>query len=212
MLLNVVACVSVSGGEIHDAVSAGNVEKVRTLLAADPGLANEKTDKRERPLGLAAVSGNKEIIELLLKAHADKNDGLDIAAEIGNKEVVELLLNSGAELNPTNRPSALLFAVGYGGRPAIVKLLLDRGASAKSKSKSGQTLLHTLVNAAVTSPKERSYAGKSWTVTPEDHEEIARLLLAHGADPRARNERGETPISLAQARGLTKMLAILKGG
>jgi ankyrin repeat protein len=161
-------------------------------------------------LGLAAVSGNTEIIELLLKANANKNDGLDVAAEIGNKEVVELLLNSGAELNPSNRPPAILFAIGYGGRPLTVKLLLDRGGNAKWRSKSGQTLLHILVNGAVTSPKERSYAGKSWTVKPEDYEEIARLLLAHGADPRARNERGETPISQAQAKGLTGILAIIK--
>jgi ankyrin repeat protein len=43
------------------------------------------------------------------------------------------------------------------------------------------------------------------------HAELVRLLLAHGADPAARNEDERTPADLARERGLAAIASLLAG-
>lgn len=69
--------------------------------------------------------------------------------------------------------------------PAMVSLLLNRGARPDARVYYGQTSLHMAVNAAVRGPKGDPYRA------------IARLLLAAGADPNAADENGNTPLMLA---------------
>ena len=53
------------GGEIHDAVQSGDLEKVKALLKGNPGLVSSMDDKGRTPLHVAAFSGRKEVAELL---------------------------------------------------------------------------------------------------------------------------------------------------
>ncbi|MGH9731018.1 MAG: ankyrin repeat domain-containing protein, partial [Candidatus Acidiferrales bacterium] len=40
--------------------------------------------------------------------------------------------------------------------------------------------------------------------------EIARLLLDHGADPNARTDDGQTPLSMAESKGQTEPATLLR--
>ena len=92
--------------EIHEAARAGDVAKVKTLLTANPGLANAKDSQGLRPLFWAAQSGQTAVAELLLANKAEVNAKTDqgltplhAAAVFGKKAVVEILLARGAEVN-----------------------------------------------------------------------------------------------------------------
>jgi ankyrin repeat protein len=100
------ACVELS--EISQAADDGKVEKVKTLLKADPRLVFDKDKYDTTPLHYAA---NREVAEALLAAGADVNarnkygdTPLHFAATRGRKEVVQFLLEKGAEVNVKNRP------------------------------------------------------------------------------------------------------------
>ena len=41
------------------------------------------------------------------------------------------------------------------------------------------------------------------------HVEVARILLAHGADANAKNMNGLTPVHLASQNGLTQLMRVL---
>lgn len=60
-------------GDIHDATAAGDVEKVKSLLAVDSGLVNAKDKDGETPLHWAAVKNHKDVAVPLLANKADVN-------------------------------------------------------------------------------------------------------------------------------------------
>jgi ankyrin repeat protein len=86
-------------GEIHDAAQAGDVAKVKSLLAGNPDLVNAKDEDGATPLHLAM---SKDVAELLLANKADVNakdnigyTPLHVAVVKNYKEVAELLRQHG---------------------------------------------------------------------------------------------------------------------
>jgi ankyrin repeat protein len=87
---------------IHHAVLARDAGNVKAILAEKPELAKAKDKYAVTPLHSAVVTGDKEIVELLLakraRVNARNNIGstpLQIAAHKGYTEVVECLLKNG---------------------------------------------------------------------------------------------------------------------
>src|ERR1035438_1330754 len=84
------------GADLHDAVTAGDVEQVRALLAAGAD-ANTRDALGAAPLHDAAWTGNREIAALLIAHRADVNahhleagsTPLQFAAIKDNREVAE---------------------------------------------------------------------------------------------------------------------------
>jgi len=77
LCLSMAACelpgMAQSGG-IHKATKTGDAEKVKSLLAENPNLINTKDKLRGfTPLHTAAIAGQYETAEILLKAGADPN-------------------------------------------------------------------------------------------------------------------------------------------
>jgi ankyrin repeat protein len=97
----------VFGGEIHDAATKGDLNKVKTLLKGKPSLLSSRDDKTGRTaLHLASYYNRKSVVEFLLANKADvnakANDGrtpLHDAVLLGGKAVVELLLANKANVN-----------------------------------------------------------------------------------------------------------------
>lgn len=81
----------------------GDVGRVRSELAADPGLARARGIHELPTLYFAAIGCQLEVAELLLQAGAEVNDRSDAAAPIhgavmgGSADLVRLLLNHGAD-------------------------------------------------------------------------------------------------------------------
>jgi len=59
--------------ELFSAVSSGNAERVRELLASNPAAARMKDDEGATALHLATLNGQREIAGLLLQNGADIN-------------------------------------------------------------------------------------------------------------------------------------------
>jgi hypothetical protein len=94
--------------DINLACVKRDIDKVRTLLAADPGAVHFQAPCKTRPLSCAAEFGRRDIVALLLAAGADPNaqeaDGYDTfplvaAAKHNDLAMVQMLLEHGANPN-----------------------------------------------------------------------------------------------------------------
>ena len=59
--------------KIHNAAQQGDLSLIKKLLLKYPGLANTRNYKGWTPLHLAAYSGHKEIVDILIKRGAEVN-------------------------------------------------------------------------------------------------------------------------------------------
>ncbi|HEY4361347.1 MAG TPA: ankyrin repeat domain-containing protein [Bryobacteraceae bacterium] len=163
-----------------------------------------------------------ELIEMLLKrgahpnaaltavqfqrAHTDGDGALGVgatpfhrASKAADVPVMKLLLAHGADAKAVmkNGNNALMLAAGLGyrdgnmavptkdrGTPedaiAAIQLCLDQGLNINAPGNNGDTPLHVAING-------------------REGVEVARYLVAHGADIAAKNARGLTPIEAAKA-------------
>ena len=141
------------------------------------------------PLHLAADQGHFEVACMLLRSGADINSRniggntpLHLAAVQGHFEVAQMLLQRGAHVNSQNgggeTPLQLMlqptFLWSEGKRLNLVQLLLNNGAEVNSRDKTDATALH---NASLV-----------------PNLEVPRVLLDHGANVDAEDNRGQTPL------------------
>ncbi|KAG9283575.1 ankyrin repeat and SAM domain-containing protein 6 [Astyanax mexicanus] len=93
--------------DVFSALKLGNAQLVKEILEEDPSQVNLANADGASPLMIAAVSGQQEVVQLLVEKNADvdKQDGvhgwtaLMQATYHGNKDVVKYLLNQGADVN-----------------------------------------------------------------------------------------------------------------
>jgi len=123
------------------AVTIGDEDETRRLLAADPRLAAAaERNSGQRPLHVAAAAGRTALVELFLGHGADPN-ALDIgdnasplhyACERGRLEVVKLLVEAGSDVNwdlDLHQLGPLGWAVAFGTvHVEIAEYLLAHGA------------------------------------------------------------------------------------
>jgi ankyrin repeat protein len=190
------------GTPLMVAARLGNVEVVKALLAhgADPNA--KEASHGQTALMWAAAEAHPDVVRLLLGAHADVGarsstwrqrvmiccqyyegdaDGaamtvkggytaLLFAAQSGDTESVKLLLAAGADIKQTapDGTNALIIAA-HGEHPQTAIFLLGAGADPNVDSP-GYTALHVAAT--------------------EGDLPLVTALLAHGADPNARIQKG----------------------
>ncbi len=181
------------------AAQAGNVVKVRELLAAGPNI--EAADvNRMTPAMLAAQGGHVEAFQALVEAGADLHalafrqvDLLEMAARGGNAAIVRYLLERGLPVNGHWQPTVdALRKIGHesplmqaatNGHVEAVRVLLQAGADQNAKYQ-GKTVLQQVEERL----RDPDYA--DWK---QQHREIAALLKGVPAvtDPPAQRELRE---------------------
>jgi ankyrin repeat protein len=117
-----------------------------------------------------------------------------VLAEDADAHVVRTLLERGADVSaaePGQQWTALHFAA-RDQLEAIVQLLVDAGAAVDAVDVFGNT------------PLWRS-------VTSSAKAEVARRLVAHGADPRRKNRYGVSPLDKAREIGRADLVALFGG-
>ncbi len=109
-------------GPIHDAVRAGDLAKVKALVAANPKIVNEKDARGRTPLHFASGAGNVEIVKFLIAGGADVKaadpDGftpLHWAASAGFLSLVDYILSHGGSAEgKSDTGGTLLYAAAAG--------------------------------------------------------------------------------------------------
>lgn len=168
-------------GLLHYAVQAAGSQEGREFLRYmlnRGALINQSFSQMPTgptPLLLATTVGVPEVVDLLLNAGADPNK----VSSIGNK-VVDLLLNADVDPNGKDDSSQTILPLHKAALRRNIRilerLLQHPGIQVDGRSASGETPLHLAC----------------W----REHVAGMRLLLEHGADPRAQSNCGHMPLDL----------------
>lgn len=137
--------------DIYEASATGRAGRVRSLLKANPDLANAFAPDGFTPLGLAAFFGHVEAVKVLLDGGAQVNASsrnalkavpLRSAAVAGHLDIARLLIARGADVNAKGEGGQTpLHEVAGGGRIEFARLLLDHGADVNARGDDGKTPL-----------------------------------------------------------------------
>ncbi|HLL83530.1 MAG TPA: ankyrin repeat domain-containing protein [Longimicrobium sp.] len=206
-----------------EALKAGDVGQVESLLAAEPSLAEARKDGVSLLL-LALYHQKPQVAE----AFARRRSALDVfeAAALGRVERLREVLQAQPELANAHAPDGFtaLGLAAFFGQPEAVGLLLERGAQANTASRNGLrvTPLHSavarrsvesvhLLLRAGADPNARQQGGYTplHGAAAEGDAGLVRLLLGQGADARAVNDKGETPADLARQKGHAEVARLL---
>jgi ankyrin repeat protein len=191
-----------SGARLLRAAASGDSAELRRLIAA--GAPVEARDGQGRTALLLAVEANHvEIAKALLDAGASVNAqaaNLDtpwlLAGARGRTAIIAMMLSKKPDLTIRNR---------FGGNALIpacerahveaVPLLLSAGIDVNHVNNLGWTCLLEIVILGDGGPR---------------HQEVARLVLAAGADPNLADKDGVTPLAHARNRGQREVARLIE--
>jgi ankyrin repeat protein len=166
---------------LFDAITAGDLERVKALISAEPRLVDAKSDAGSSAILTAVYHGRKDIANLLVARGATLT--LFEAAAAGEVERAERLLDADASAIHAYSADGWtpLHLAAFFGHHRLAELLLDRGADPRAVSH----------NANANTPLHASLAG--------GHVLTAGLLLGRGADVNAADGEGWRPLHIAAA-------------
>jgi uncharacterized protein len=137
--------------ELHDAVAAGNLARVRELLTRNPDHAKSHSPDGFPVIALAAVFGHLEIAKFLVVHGADINaaatnptgyNALTGAVASGHAAIVQWLLKNGADPNYRYGPGySPLLTAAANGHLEIIKLLIAHGADHRATTNDGKSAI-----------------------------------------------------------------------
>lgn len=178
---------------------------VQRLIAAGANV-NERDERRQTPLMLAALRGSLETVTVLLKAGAAVNDKDETGltplmfaawgASDSTPDIFKILIKAKARINDVNKvgKSALMFAAQHGSG-VLLQLLLAAHASINARNNEGESPL--------------IFAIKNFR-SDEQKIENVKLLLRSGADVNIKNREGHTPIELARQLGQAAIVKLIE--
>jgi len=180
-----------------------HLDCMKALINA--GAALEATDTRDGRTALivATMEGHKDIVDLLLSNGADlyaqlhQNDDwtnpIMLAAIKGNIDIMKSLIKAGADIqmaNKTNSTAVTYAAVN--GQTESLKILLEAGALPDPKNTDGGATPLILI-----------------TYSPLGNIPCIKLLLKHGADIHAVDNKGRTALVHAATIGKKEVMEVL---
>jgi uncharacterized protein len=131
---------------LYIALTEPSLKAAKTLIEWPKTDVNLLNARGESALMLAALKGNQDVADKLIKKGADVNKTgwapLHYAASGGQTAIISLLLESSAYIDAEspNGTTPLMMAAKYG-TSAAVQLLLQEGADPKLKNQQGLTAL-----------------------------------------------------------------------
>jgi ankyrin repeat protein len=211
--------------DLFNAIRAGDLSQVKSLLAADPSLASARAESGVSAVLTAIYSGHQRIRDLLLASGAQLD--LADAAATGRlaraKEILEQNPSLAKSYSPDGFPIVALAAVF--GQFEIARYLAEKGADINSVATNG-TGYNALTGAVASGHTEivkwllESGADPNYqygsgytallTAAANGRLEILKLLLAHGADPSAQSNDGKSAVILATERNHPAVVTFLE--
>ncbi len=188
---------------LHAAAHRGDVVEIERLIAAKADV-NARDPYGRTPLHVATHAGRVEAISALAKAGAntgllekDRYDAVTIAAVANNEDALRTLIAAGAsaKLTTSRYDGTALIAAAHLGHHGAVKRLIAAGAP-----------LDHVNNLHWTALIESIVLGNGGP----HHIATLQALVAAGANLQLSDRNGNTPLSLAKARGYRVMAEILE--
>jgi ankyrin repeat protein len=208
-----------------DAIKAGEFERVKAMVSADPALIDARGRTGESAILTAVYHRQKEIVNLLVARGVTMT--VFEACAAGEVERVERLIAS--DRSAINGFSAdgwtPLHLAAFFGHTQLAELLLahDADVAARSHNANGNTPLH-----AALAGNHKMVAGLligrggdvnaadagGWRplhlAAANNNLDAIKALIAQGADVLAGNGEGRTPLSLAQEKNHREAAAFLR--
>ena len=177
--------------EFFEAATAGDVSRVKEMLHHDPSLARAKDQNGVSVMMKATYYGKKDVVTALLDSGVDL-DVFEAAATGYTARLREVVANDPSLVNAYSPDgfTPLGFAVFFS-QPESVKALLDAGADVNLPSRESMKV----------TPLASAAAAKQT--------ELARVLIAHGANVNARGATGHVPLHEAAANGTVELVKLL---
>ncbi|MDF1824186.1 MAG: ankyrin repeat domain-containing protein [Verrucomicrobiales bacterium] len=206
---------------LYDAIEGGN-EEAATLLLEHGAVADVSTDAGLTPLKAAIQKESLDMVDLLLAHDADPSFAKDntdppllAAIELGNIAVVNQLILAGAELD-----KAALLSASYERRDdPLMSLLLNAGADPESLVPGTDTRVFDLAvqDGATGAVRTLLDAGANigdnlWGALLTGQDDLIRLILDAGADPRQPGPEGQDPLNYCLTNHRYKAARVLLDG
>jgi ankyrin repeat protein len=188
---------------LHAAAHKGDVAQLQRLVAS--GASLNATDAHGRtPLHVATFAGQREAIRALVKAGADLNrldsdryDAVTIASVADDEETLKVLLQLGASAKQTTSryDGTALIAAAHLGHDGVVRQLITASAPLDHVNNLHWTAVIESIVLGDGGPR---------------HQATLKALIDAGANLQLTDRSGQTPLSLAKARGYSAMVALLE--
>jgi ankyrin repeat protein len=210
--------------DIFEAISAGDLDAVKELVAHDPALVAARDEHGLSAVTQAAYHWHREIVDCLLATEPEL-DAFE-AATVGRTERLRELVEKDPELATAFSPDGFtaLHLASFFGHEEIARLLLAAGADPGAVARNSMRVqpLHSAAatrqleiarllieaGADVNESQERGFTPLHEAALNDDVE-LARLLIEHGADPDRSAEDGREAADFARERGSEQVLAVL---
>lgn len=208
--------------DVFEAIAAGDADRVRALVEADPSVVHTRNEEGTSALLLARYHGRLDLVDTLLE-HASELDVFEAAA-LGRLDRVRDLVDADPELARAYAPDGFhpLGLSAFFRQPDVVRFLLERGAVVNAVARNERVRTTALQAAAASGDNESGRllldagadvnATETGGFTPlhaaaaNGNRELVELLLERGADPSARTDDGKTPADLAAGTGVATLL------
>ena len=212
--------------EIHELFEKGPLENIQKV-SEDIGLNIAVRKDKWTLLHVASATDRPDVTQYLITKGSDVNvldkDGKSPLYYCQSKEVAKLLIDAGAEVNHPSilGKTPLHYACISNATPAVVELLLQCGGRVNAEDKFGDTPFLNACGMAYGCIDEEEFAknlpkiniliehgadvhhtnlkGKNGLHSCSEYHtyEIAEILLKHGVEVNALNEKHQTPLFMA---------------
>ncbi len=184
---------------IQEAAQAGDIASVSAFLKAGVPIDSTEDYSGSTALHEAALYGQTEMVRFLLSKGA-------------NPQAKEI-----SRFDTTGKTP--LFSAAMHAHPEVVQILIDHGADARAKTSEDRTPLHyvagynrnlvSIVMGSTLSADDEASQKKleeqiEWLQSDQgirDASQVIQILLAHGAELNAKDDKGVTPLQIAAEHG-----------
>src|SRR5262245_54860552 len=206
-----------------DAIKAGEFERVKAMVSADPALIDARSRTGESAILTAVYHRQKEIVNLLVARGAAMS--IFEACAAGEVERAERLVDAAAVNDYSPDGWTPLHLAAFFGHVKIAELLLthDADVTVRSRNANGNTPLHAALagnhkfvagvligaGADVNAPDAQGWRPLHLAAA-NNNLDAMKALIAEGADVAASNNEGKPALSLAQEKNHREAAALLR--